>query len=180
MGFDDDLPRMIARRYHASALHLLAHGLLFAVVGWVLVEVLAFRGALDVLVWLGAALVLHDLVLLPLYAALDRIVAAASRRTAARGVPVVNHVRVPAALGGLTLLVFFPLIAGESDANLRRVSGIEPTGYLERWLAFVAAAFVLSALVYAVRVNRLHRRARAHEDGPAGDGRDRARPTDRR
>ena len=169
---------MISRRYGASVWHLVAHGLLFAAVGWVLLRVLAIRGAGDVLLWLGAALVAHDLVLLPLYTLVDRGAARVSRRAAARGVPLVNHVRVPAALAGLTLLVFFPLIAGKSDANLERASGVEPTGYLGRWLALVAALFALSAVLYAIRVHRLHRRARAHEHGPgrAGGRHDAARP----
>jgi hypothetical protein len=159
---------MIGRRYHASPLHLLAHGVLFAAVGWVLLRVAEARGAIDVLLWLAAALVLHDLVLLPLYALLDRIAASVARRAAVRGpVPLVNHIRVPAALSGLTLLVFFPLIAGKSDANLQRVSGIDPAGYLERWLLLAAALFAASALAYAVRVHRLHRRARTDVDRPA-------------
>jgi hypothetical protein len=162
---------MIGRRYHASALHLLAHGALFAAVGWVLLRVVEARGAIDVLLWLAAALVLHDLVLLPLYALLDRLAAAVTRRAR---VPLVNHVRVPAALSGLTLLVFFPLIAGKSDANLRYVSGIEPTGYLERWLLLAGALFAASAVVYAFRVHGLHRRAPAHVDraAPRTDGHD--------
>jgi hypothetical protein len=160
MGLDDDLPRMIGRRYRGSPLHLLAHLLLFAAVAWVLVRVLPARGAPRVLLWFAAALVLHDLVLLPLYSLLDRVAAAAARRAQARAVPLVNHIRVPAALGGLLLLVYFPLIAGKSDANLRRASGIEPTGYLERWLLLVAALFALSAVAYAVRVHRRRRHGR--------------------
>ena len=150
---------MIGRRYRASSLHLLAHAVLFAAAGWVLVNLLNARGARDVLLWLAAALVVHDLVLLPLYAALDRLAVAIARRASSRTVPLVNHVRVPAVLSGLTLLVFFPLIAGRSDANLERVSGMAPSGYLERWLLLVAALFAASAIAYAVRVERLkHRR----------------------
>jgi hypothetical protein len=155
---------MIARRYGASPLHLLAHGVLFAAAGWVLLRVVDVRGAADVLLWFLGALVLHDLVLLPLYTLLDRAAASLLRRAGPPQLPAINHVRVPAALAGLTLLVFFPLISEHSDPVLRRVSGMEPAGYLERWLLVVAALFAASALVYAVRIHRLHRLARRGRD----------------
>jgi hypothetical protein len=159
---------MIRRRYGASPLHLLAHALLFAAAGWVLLRVIDVRAASDVLLWFLGALVLHDLVLLPLYSLLDRAASALARRVGPPRLSAINHVRVPAALSGLALLVFLPLISGRSDPQLRRVGGIEPTGYLERWLALTAALFALSALVYAVRVHRLHRaaRRRRHEQAP--------------
>jgi hypothetical protein len=155
---------MIGRRYGASPLHLLAHGVLFAAAGWVLLRVLDVRAAGDVLLWFLGALALHDLVLVPLYSLPDRAAAALVRHAAPPPLRAVNHVRVPAALSGLTLLVFFPLISGRSDPTLRRVSGMEPAGYLERWLALVAGLFAVSALVFAIRVHRLHRAARRGRD----------------
>jgi hypothetical protein len=157
---------MISRRYGASPLHLLAHGLLFAATGWVLARVLDARAASHVLLWFLGALLLHDLVLLPLYSVLDRAAAALARRVGPARPTAINHVRVPVALSGLALLVFLPLISGRSDPQLRRVGGIEPTGYLERWLALSAGLFALSALVYAIRVHRLHRAARRRDEQP--------------
>jgi hypothetical protein len=158
---------MIARRYGASPLHLLAHGLLFAAAGWVLLQVMDVRRFDNVLAWLLAAVVLHDLVLLPAYSVLDRAGQAVSRRLAAGDPAAVNHLRVPAALAALTFLVFLPLVTGRSDANLARVSGMEPSGYLERWLAVVAALFALSALAWVVRA--LRRRPPAqHVRAPVG------------
>jgi len=156
--------KALARHYGASPLHLLAHVIGFALAGWAIVQIVDIRGARDVVAWFVAALVLHDLVLLPAYSALDQL----DRRARLRGVPLANYVRVPAILTGLTFLVFFPLILGKSDNNLRYVSGITPSGYLGRWLALVAALWLVSAVVLGVRLVRadpLHRAV-----GAAGDG----------
>lgn len=139
------------RRYGASPVHLLAHALCLALAAWAILQVVDIRRADNVAAWFVAALVLHDLVVLPAYSALDRV----AERARLHGVALVNHLRAPVILSALTFLVFFPLILGRSDGNLRRVSGIEPHGYLERWLALVIAFFALSAIVLAVRIHRL-------------------------
>jgi hypothetical protein len=155
---------VIARRYGASPLHLLAHGLLFAAAGWVLLQVLDVRRADNVLAWFLAALIAHDLVLLPLYSLLDRAAVSLARRVGPAAVPVVNHVRVPTVLSALTFVVFLPLIMGLSDPTLERVSGRPPTGYLMRWLLLVAALFAASGLLLGIRIQLLHRaRAPRHE-----------------
>ena len=80
---------------------------------------------LGVLLWFVGAALLHDLVLLPLYTAADRVVQRLfrhrhRRRTADPSAPVVaggiNYVRVPAFVALLLLLVWYPLI-------LQRVRG---------------------------------------------------------
>ena len=76
------------RRYGASPVHLLAHLALLPVVAWALLTVLDFRAASNVVLWLVAAVILHDLVLLPAYSLLDRLA-----RTATGS--AVNYVRVP-------------------------------------------------------------------------------------
>jgi hypothetical protein len=143
----------LRRSYGASPVHLLAHLALLPLAGWAVLQVLSFRGARDVVVWFVAALILHDLVGLPAYSALDRV----AQRARVRGVPVVNHLRVPAVMAGVTLLVFFPLILGRSTGSLRYLSGREPEGYLGRWLLLVAAACLGSALVLGVRLLRADR-----------------------
>ncbi|MGA2929580.1 MAG: hypothetical protein ABSG43_27040, partial [Solirubrobacteraceae bacterium] len=68
----------------------------------------------NVLEWFIAAIVIHDLVLLPLYSLLDRIAFGkprAGRRTAVPSlVSPTPYIRIPAILSGLLLLVFFPVI----------------------------------------------------------------------
>jgi hypothetical protein len=125
----------VRRLYGTTPLHLLAHGLLFAVFGWVVLMLLDARESFNILTWFVLAIVLHDLVLLPFYSALDRV-----GRRAARG-SAVNYVRVPALLSGLLFLLFFPPILGRNDGSFARVAGEEPSGYLERWLIVTAILF---------------------------------------
>ncbi|OKK13663.1 hypothetical protein AMK33_02220 [Streptomyces sp. CB02400] len=103
-----------------------------------------------VALWFVGAAVIHDLVLLPLYAAVDRVlVKGAGRR---RG--WVNYVRVPAALSGLLSLVWFPLITGRVSERYAGVAGLSADGYVVRWLIVTAVLFGGSAVVFAVRVRR--------------------------
>ncbi|MEV6108192.1 hypothetical protein AB0M28_26300 [Streptomyces sp. NPDC051940] len=97
-----------------------------------------------VALWFVGAAVLHDLVLLPLYTALDR------GAQQALGPGRVNYVRVPAVLSGLLLLVFFPLVLRVSD-YYERATLHDIDVYLARWLWITAALFALSAVVFAVR-----------------------------
>ena len=108
-----------------------------------------------VALWIVGAAVLHDFVLLPLYAALDR--------AAVRGLGAVRrrdwalYVRVPAALSGLLLLVWFPLISGMVERRYRSATGLPEDGFLTRWLLITAVLFGGSALLLAVRLRRLRR-----------------------
>jgi hypothetical protein len=158
----------LRRSYGASPVHLLAHLVLLPLVGWAILQVLDFRGARDVVIWFVAALILHDLIALPAYSALDRI----AQRARVRGVAVVNYVRVPAVAAGASFLVFFPLILGKSTGSLRYLSGVQPSGYLGRWLLLVAAVSVASA---AVLVVRLARADQLHDAAGPGDGHGAAR-----
>jgi hypothetical protein len=134
-------------RYGASPLHLLAHLALLPLAGWALAQIIELHSARNILVWLLGAVVLHDLVLLPAYSALDRLGARAARGA-------VNYVRVPAGLWLLLGLVFFPVIAGKGDAAFHRVSGQHFEGYLTRWLLAGAALFAASGIAYLVRESR--------------------------
>ena len=120
----------------------------FALAGYAGVRLLA-GDRLGVVLWFVGAALLHDLVLLPLYAVADRAVlrglGAAGRREWAL------YVRVPAAFSGLLLLVWFPLISGRVDARYRSVAALSADGFLARWLLITAALFGGSALLLAVR-----------------------------
>ena len=134
-------------RYGASPVHLLAHLALLPLVAWALWEVLQFRGALNVVVWLVAAAVLHDLVLLPAYSALDR---AAQR--AAPG--AINYVRVPAGLSLLMLLVFWSTITGKGSGAFHFVTSHFYSGYFARWLLATGILFATSLALYLLRTWR--------------------------
>ena len=130
--------------YGASPLHLLAHLVALPLAAFALLQIVGDRNATAILLWLAASVLLHDLVLLPFYALLDR----AGRRAAGRAV---NHVRVPALLSGLLLLVYLPVITGKGGAAFTRVSGLEYEGYLSRWLLVTAALFATSGALYLLR-----------------------------
>ena len=138
----------LRRRYGSTPLHLVLHLALLAATAWVGLQLAEARGVRDVVVWFALALVLHDIVFLPLYTLLDRI--------ARRGVPrsAVNHVRVPVAGSGVLLLLFFPAILGCNAESFARVAGEEPSGYLGRWLLVTALLCAASAVLYAVRGRR--------------------------
>ncbi len=100
-------------------------------------------------VWFLAGVVVHDALLLPLYAGADRALVAFAPRTR---VPVVNHVRVPVLGAGLTLLVFLPGIVRQGEAVVLGATGLDQSPFLGRWLVLVAALFAISAIVYGVRL----------------------------
>ena len=80
----------------------------------------------------------------------------AQQRPAAPG--ALNYIRIPAAFSLLLLLVWFPLILGLSSASYQRASGLSTSPYLWRWLAVTGAAFLISAVCYALRLRRAARR----------------------
>ncbi len=51
-----------------------------------------------------------------------------------------NHVRVPAVISGLLLLITFPLVLRLSDRDYARASGLHESVYLLRWLLAVAGS----------------------------------------
>ena len=145
------------RRYGATPLHLLAHLALLPLAGWALLQVLDLSTAGRVFAWLLAAAVLHDLVLLPTYSALDRVAQGAVRGA-------INYVRVPAGIWLLLGLVYSPTLSGRGDGAYHRVSGVHYEGYLGRWLVAGALLFTASAVLYLVRP----RASAAGRSTPAG------------
>lgn len=122
------------RWYGANPLHLLVLVCSLAVTGYACVRLFAVR-PVGVAIWLVGAAVLHDLILLPLYSLAD-LSARSVLRHRARAMPGpawINHLRVPAFLSGVLLLVWFPLIlrlpapypgaTGLTDALPRPVAG---------------------------------------------------------
>ena len=107
--------------------------------------------------------------LLPLYSALDRgLISDASEPARGRArdarAPIrrsINYLRVPAVVSGILLLVYFPLILGYSSKNYRNDTGHALAGYTRNWLLICAGLFLVSALVYAVRVIRSRPRTTA-------------------
>ncbi len=110
----------------------------------------------SILVWFLGAVLLHDLVLFPLYALADRLFGRALRRRSpapgeASGVPIVNHVRIPVLAIGLLFLLFFPGIIEQGASSYSKATGQTQEPFLERWLILSAAIVGLSAATYALR-----------------------------
>ena len=110
---------------------------------------------LNFLIWLVAGAILHDSLLLPVYAIGDMLARLGLSEVEQRRVPAAGNLRFPAAVSGVLLLVYLPSIIGRNDGTFDRLSGRPPAvDPLEAWLWITVAVFALSALVYAVRVAR--------------------------
>ncbi|AZS74772.1 hypothetical protein DDE74_30975 [Streptomyces lydicus] len=154
-----------AGRYGEGPLHLLLMLASFALTGFAGVRLLAGGQWPLVLVWFAGAALLHDLVLLPLYALADRAVARYTVGTG-RHRAWTAYVRVPAALSGLLLLVWFPLIAGSAGSgsaeHYEATTTLPGEVFLTRWLLLTAGLFVLSALWLLGRTVQPRLRGTAH------------------
>ncbi|TFV61383.1 hypothetical protein E4P42_00325 [Mycobacterium sp. PS03-16] len=104
----------------------------------------------SIVVWFAAAIILHDLVLFPLYALADRALSV-TQRIPVR-VPVLNYLRVPALGSVLTLLVFLPGIIEQGAPAYVAATGQTQEPFLGRWLMLTGAMFFVSAVVYAIRL----------------------------
>jgi fumarate reductase subunit D len=164
MGWDDEVRSVnvlahFRRRYGATPWHLLAHLIAFAIAAFALVQLLDERRWVNFLAWFIGAALLHDLVLLPIYSAIDRLAHSRLSRlhrsgTGVRSVPIINHIRAPALISGLLLLIYFPLILGPAEPHYVLATGHRPEGYLRNWLLITLALFAGSGVVYAIRVWR--------------------------
>ena len=108
---------------------------------------------LRMLVWFAAAAVVHDLVVFPLYAGADRLLAALLPG------PKVNYLRVPALGAGLALLMFWPGIVRQGEVTHLAATGLDQAPYLRRWLVLCVVLFGASAVVFGARVGLRRLRA---------------------
>jgi hypothetical protein len=133
---------------------LLVHLALLPLCAWALAQLFSVssaKAAQGIAIWLLAAAIVHDLLLVPLYAGLDR-----AARVALRGTRV-NYVRIPAGLSLLLLGVFWGTVADKGEGAYHAVSGRSFDGYFTRWLIVTGVLFAASAVIYLAR-----RRSGAH------------------
>ena len=129
------------RWYGSSLLHLVAVVGCLALAGAAALPLLESGSALRIGLWFLGAVLVHDLVLFPLYALADRALPRRGR----------NHLRVPALLSGLLLLLFWPVITQHSEDSFSVASGLDQDVYLGRWLTITAVLFGVSGLLFLVR-----------------------------
>jgi hypothetical protein len=144
--------RWFSRLYGANPLHLITLIGSFALAGYAAQRLLP-RDPVSIAEWFVGAVIGHDLLLFPLYAIADRSVTAVfrNRRKPQRPIPWVNYLRVPAALSGMLLLIWFPLIF-RLPTRFTILTSLSLNPYLGHWLAVTGVLFVLSALALAVRL----------------------------
>ena len=150
------------RRYGASPLHLLAHLVGFAIVAFALDRIFSGGDVKELLIWYLGFVIAHDLVFVPAYIGLDRLVRATIARLpipTRTGLPVINHVRAPAVISALLLIIYFPLISRQPAGWFFDLSGHHLTHYLRNWLLITSVLFLGSGLIYAARVVRARVRA---------------------
>ncbi len=159
---------MITRLYGAHPLHLMLVLGCLAGAGYAALQVGVNPLWWLMLIWFSAAVLLHDLVLFPVYAASDRVLVGVLGR-------MVNYVRVPLMGCALTFALFFPGIVRQGDAVVLGNTGLDQEPYLARWLMLCAAMFAVSGVVLvltgAARAIRSRRAARhPRRTAPAPDG----------
>jgi hypothetical protein len=155
MGGPHDVPAgdTVTSRRWIPLLALLAS---FVVAGYAGVRLLN-GDPVGVGAWFVGSAVVHDLVFFPLYAGADAAVVTLLRRRPAlatvAGVPWLNHLRVPAVISGLLLLVWSPLIL-RLPTTYFEASGLSAQPFLLRWVVVTAALFAISAVTLVVRAAR--------------------------
>ncbi len=166
------------RLYGSNPLHLVAHVAVFFIAAWAISRIVRAGFVINWVAWFIGAALLHDLVLVPLYSTLDRGLVASVRPPgptadapggATRRPSPLNHLRVPAVVSGILLLVYFPLILGYAAKNYEHDTGHALSGYTRNWLLICAGLFLFSALVYVARVIRSRPRVAPATDEQPGD-----------
>lgn len=145
------------RRYGAGPVHLLAHLIGLAIAAFALTRIFSGGDVKVLLLWYLGLVVAHDLVLVPAYIGGDRLFRAAIARLPRpirTGPPLINHIRAPAMISGLLLIIYLPLISRRNRDWYFELSGHYLTHYLGTWLLISAVLFLASGLIYAARVIR--------------------------
>jgi hypothetical protein len=168
-GVTSRVLRVFRALYGESPLHLALLLASFALCGYALDRLLA-DDWYGVAKWIVGAALLHDLVLVPLYGGADWVLHRLLRLGAPaspRRIAVVNHIRVPAFVSLLLLLVYWPLVSRDvGAARYHNATGRSLDVFRTRWLALTAVLFALSALHLCWRLWRTRPRDAVPATGP--------------
>jgi hypothetical protein len=151
------------RRYGASPLHLAGHLVVFAIALFAIWRIASAQSVVKLIaLYIGFAIA-HDLIFLPAYSGLDRAMRTAIARLPIGrpgSVPAINHIRAPALISGLLLIIYAPMVSGRDARGYLLSSGHPVDGYLRNWLLISVALFLGSAVIYALRVGRAATKSR--------------------
>lgn len=146
-----------------------------ALAGYAVAMAFRARDSIGMLAWFAGSVIGHDLLLFPAYACLDRVaVVVLSRPSIAARLPVspLNHLRAPTIAGLLLFCLSFPGIARQGAASYLAATGQTQQPFLGRWLAAVGVMFLVSGLLYAIRLavarRRLDPQTTPNPEGPGG------------
>lgn len=166
-GSAERAPGGLRGRYGASPWHLVAMGGCLLLSAYAASRIFDNPSLLRIAVWFVGAAIVWDLLLGPLLALVDR--ALLPLRRGPGGVALLNHVRVPLLLSALLFLVWAPVILQRSERTFQLKAGLKQDPYLERWLLITLAAFVVSGIVYVVRLRTGRTPVAAAEPSPRTD-----------
>lgn len=141
---------VLTRAYGASLWHLPLVLVAFGTAAYVVAELLPNPSAGRMLVWFAGAVLLHDLVLFPVYAGADRVLTGLVSRARRWAPAPVNYVRTPVLGTALLFLLFFPGIVRQGSFTYTAATGQTQEPFLLRWLLLSAAMFVVAAIVYTL------------------------------
>lgn len=143
----------IRRRYGAGPAHLAAHLLALAIAAIAAWRIFTSGGVAGLLTLYVGIVVTHDLLFVPLYAGIDRCVQVTLARLPRRRppVPLINHVRAPAVISGVLLVVYAPVILGRDDAGHVALTGQDLSRYAGNWLLITTILFAGSVAVFGLR-----------------------------
>jgi hypothetical protein len=141
-------------------LHLGGHVVALAIAAFGFDRIFSGGDVPELLIWYLGFAIAHDLIFVPLYTGLDRLMrrALVPRSSSRRiEIPMVNHVRAPLLISALLLLIYGPLILGVDDRDYFALSGHHLEHYLRNWLLIAGALFFGSGVIYVLRLGRLRR-----------------------
>jgi hypothetical protein len=141
--------------YGAGPLHLIAVLASLALALYAILRIFEIPSTGGILLWMGLAIVAHDFIALPLYSLFLRVAEEgvdASVRPRRRALLTLNHIRIPAAMSLLLLLISFPLVFQLDEPRYELTTGLGLDRFLGNWLLITAVLFGVSGLLLALKL----------------------------
>lgn len=141
--------------YGAGPLHLIAVIASLAIALYAILRIFEIPSTGGILLWMGAAIVAHDFIAMPVYSLFLRIAEEgvdATVRPRRRALLTLNHIRIPAAFSAVLLLLSFPLVFQIDEPRYRITTGLDLDRYLGNWLLITGVMFAVSGLLLALKL----------------------------